>query len=145
MRLLVHELRPPALEKQGLLGALHERLASVERRAGVDARLLADDVVELPGPAQEVLYRIAQEALNNALKHAAATSVTVHVRANTTRAELEVVDNGQGFDPATMGEHGGIGLTSMQERAEQQGGSLVIESAPGEGTRVWVTIGLNTA
>jgi two-component system nitrate/nitrite sensor histidine kinase NarX len=144
MRLLVHELRPPALEKQGLLGALHERLASVERRAGVDARLLADDVAELPGPAQEVLYRIAQEALNNALKHAAATTVMVHVRSNTERAELEVVDNGQGFDPATMDERGGIGLTSMQERAEQQGGSLVIESAPGHGTRVRVTIGLDT-
>jgi PAS domain S-box-containing protein len=143
MRLLVHELRPPALEKQGLLGALHERLAAVERRAGVDARLLADDMPDLPVPIEEDLYRIAQEALNNTLKHAAATVVTVHIRTNAHQVELEVIDNGQGFDAHPSGEQGGIGLNSMRERAEKRGGALLVTSAPGNGTSIKVTLKLN--
>jgi predicted ATPase/signal transduction histidine kinase len=138
MRLLVHELRPPALERDGLLGALHERLAAVERRAGVDARLLADDVVDLPAQVEEGLYRIAQEALNNALKHAAATTVSVHLQANAQHVELIISDNGCGFDPAHLTDQGGIGLSSMRERAERLGGTLVLTSAPEQGTRVYV-------
>jgi signal transduction histidine kinase len=140
MRLLVHELRPPALEREGLLGALHERLAAVERRAGVDARLLADDVVDLPAHIEEGFYRIAQEALNNALKHAAATTVTVHLHADGQRIELIVTDNGQGFAPDNLADQGGIGLSSMRERAERLGGTLELASAPGEGTRVYVQL-----
>ncbi|HMN30723.1 MAG TPA: histidine kinase, partial [Caldilineaceae bacterium] len=82
MRLLVHELRPPALEQDGLLGALHQRLAAVERRAGVEARLVANDLCELPAALEAGVYRIAQEALNNALKHAEATTVTVALHCN---------------------------------------------------------------
>ena len=96
MRLLVYELRPPALEKEGLLGALHQRLGAVEKRAGVETRLIAEEVIELPAPVEEALYRITQEALNNALKHARATLVTVHIRTNDERVELEVIDDGQG-------------------------------------------------
>jgi signal transduction histidine kinase len=140
MRLLVHQLRPPVLEKEGLLGALHQRLAAVERRAGVDARLLAGDLVELPGAVEDGLYRIAHEALNNALKHASATSVTVRIEADAHQVEMEVRDNGQGFDMAAAGEQGGIGLSSMRERAEHLGGTCTIASVPGQGTqvRVWV-------
>ncbi len=137
MRLLVHELRPPALEKEGLLGALHQRLGAVERRAGVEARLLADaDELVLDTALEECLYRIAQEALNNALKHAAATAVTVHIRAPVGRIELEVVDNGQGFDLQAIRAQGGVGLQSMRERTEQLGGIWQIESSPGVGTSV---------
>jgi signal transduction histidine kinase/serine/threonine protein kinase len=140
MRLLVHELRPPALEREGLLGALHERLAAVERRAGVDARLLADDVVELPAHVEEGLYRIAQEALNNALKHAAATTVSVRLSANAEHIELIVTDDGQGFEPHNLTDQGGIGLSSMRERTERLGGTLELASAPGAGTRVYVRL-----
>jgi signal transduction histidine kinase len=140
MRLLVHELRPPDLEKDGLLEALHQRLGAVEKRAGVEARLVADQVIELPAVVEEGLYRIVQEALNNALKHATATAVTVHIHAQSGLVELEVIDNGQGFDPYALDEQGGMGVVSMRERAEKLGGRLAIVSAPGEGTKVKVSI-----
>jgi signal transduction histidine kinase len=136
MRLLVYELRPAALETEGLVAALQQRLEAVEKRAGVEARLLVEEMVELPTIVEEGLYRIAQEALNNILKHAAATAVTVRLKANPEQVELEVVDNGRAFDPANLSNGGGIGLVSMRERAERLGGSLTIISRPGEGTRV---------
>jgi len=144
MRLLVHELRPPVLEEEGLLGALQQRLDAVERRAGVKVRLLVEGTVELPAPVEEGLYRIAQEALNNALKHAAATLVTVGIRVNREQVELEVADNGVGFDLDAVSHMGGVGLASMRERAAGLGGLLVIVSEPGEGTRVRVSVGVRT-
>jgi signal transduction histidine kinase len=140
MRLMVHELRPPALEEEGLLGALHHRLAAVEKRAGVEARLMAEDVVELPPPVEEGLYRIAVEALNNALKHAAATRVTVNLRVGGETIELCVEDNGHGFDLKTVDESRGMGLASMKERAEKLGGRTILYSSPGGGTSVVTTI-----
>jgi signal transduction histidine kinase len=142
MRLLVYQLRPLALQREGLVGALQQRLDAVEGRVGVEARLLTEGLVELPAPVEEGLYRIAQEALNNALKHAAATSVTVYICAEGERVELEVADDGLGFDPDTVGDRGGMGLTSIRERAEKLGGSLTVLSAPGEGTRVKVSVGV---
>jgi signal transduction histidine kinase len=136
MRLMVYELRPPALEQEGLLGALHVRLGAVEQRAGVEARLLAQEIVDLPAPIEEGLYRIAIEALNNALKHASATAVTVHVRADAGRVVLEVVDDGVGFDVALNAHSPGMGLHTMRERAEELGGTLAIHSAPGKGTSI---------
>jgi signal transduction histidine kinase len=143
MRLMVYELRPPALEQEGLLGALHQRLGAVEQRAGVEARLLAQEIVELPARTEEGLYRIAIEALNNALKHASATTVTVHirvdagnVRADVEQAILEVVDDGVGFDVELNAHSPGMGLRTMRERAEELGGTLAIRSAPGEGARI---------
>lgn len=145
MRLLVHELRPPELAQAGLLGALHERLGAVERRAGVEARLLADDIIDLPAPLEEGLYRIAQEALNNALKHAHATSITVHLRLSEQQhIELDIIDNGQGFDRASISHHGGMGLASMHERAARLGGLLHIDTAPGQGTSIKVRIAQHT-
>jgi signal transduction histidine kinase len=144
MRLLVYQLRPLALQREGLVGALQQRLDAVEGRVGVEACLLAEKLIELPASVEEGLYRIAQEALNNALKHAAATSVTVYIHAEDERVELEVVDDGQGFDPDIVSDRGGMGLTSMRERAEKLGGSLTVLSAPGEGTRVKVSVGVRT-
>jgi len=141
MRLLVYELRPPPLEREGLVGAIQQRLGAVERRAGVKAHLLVDDTIRLPAPVEEGLYRIAQEALNNALKHAMATSVTVRIRIVDERMELEVVDDGIGFDPATAGSGNGMGLTNMQERAKRLRGALQVISTPGEGTKVIVSVG----
>ena len=141
MRLLVYQLRPLALSEVGLVGALQHRLDAVERRAGVEARLVVEGQVELPATVEEELYRIAQEALNNALKHAAPTLVTVTIRADGEHVELEVADNGRGFDPQTVTNNAGIGLTSMHERAQKLGATLDVTSAPGEGTRVRVTLG----
>jgi signal transduction histidine kinase len=140
MRLLVYELRPPVLEQEGLVGALRQRLEAVERRAGVKTRLLADELTDLPAAVEDGLYRIALEALNNALKHAAADSVNVYIRTRGGGIELEVADNGTGFDSDAMGGTGGIGLNSMQERAEKLGATLTIGSTPGKGTQVLIRI-----
>ena len=142
MRLLVYELRPPVLEEEGLVGALRRRLDAVEGRAGLSARLLTKGLVALPRPVEEGLYRIAQEALNNTLKHTTATTVTVYLRGEEGQVELEVVDDGCGFDPEVVGAGGGMGLMSMRERAEELGGTLTVSSAPGEGTSVQVRISL---
>jgi len=144
MRLLVYELRPLALQREGLVGALQQRLDAVERRTGVEARLLVEGEIELPASIEEGLYRITQEALNNALKHAAPTSVTVYIRADGRCVELEVADNGRGFDPDAVSDKGGMGLISMRERAEKLGGLLTVLSAPGEGTKVKVSVKVRT-
>jgi signal transduction histidine kinase len=140
MRLLLFELQPPASQPGGLVQALSQRLSSVEGRAGVQVRLLADEWAGLPAPVEENLYRIAQEALNNALKHAGATLVTVMVHADLDGAQLEVIDNGKGFDVACAASKGGLGLLSMRQRAEKLGGRLAIFSTLGEGTRVGVSL-----
>jgi PAS domain S-box-containing protein len=140
MRLLVYELRPQALEEVGLVGALQQRLDAVEARAGVEARLLVEGTVQVPIMMEEDLYRIAEQALNNALKHAAATLVVVWIRADDGRISIEVLDNGCGFNPETIKDKGGQGLTSMRERTERIGGVLTVDSTPGQGTTVKVEV-----
>jgi signal transduction histidine kinase len=140
MRLLVYELRPLALKSEGLVGALEQRLETVERRAGIQARVLVEGEVDLAPGLEEELYGIAQEALNNALKHARASKIVLSVRMVDKSVILEVADDGQGFDQAEVQVKGGLGLISMQERAEKIGGQLDIDSAPGEGTRVSVKV-----
>lgn len=140
MRLLVYELRPLALAQEGLVGALRQRLDAVERRTGVQAQLQAEPMLDLPGRIEEALYHITQEALNNALKHATATAITVRIEATDGRVELEVTDNGSGFDPTAGDGQGGLGLTSMRERVEKLGGTLAVLSTPGEGTKVKVSL-----
>jgi len=140
MRLMVYELRPLDLEREGLVGALHQRLATVEKRAGVNARLVAEELIQLPPAVEKELYRITQEALNNILKHAEATFVTVYLRVVEEHLELEIVDNGQGFDLEKADKTGGLGLRSMRERIDKLGGSLNIHSAPNKGTIVHVQV-----
>ncbi|MBX3015660.1 MAG: GAF domain-containing protein [Caldilineaceae bacterium] len=146
MRLLVYELRPPDLEKEGLVGALHKRLNAVEKRAGVEARLITQGIItDLPVELEENLYRIAQEALANALKHADAQHVTVQLAAQAGQVTLEVGDDGCGFDPELItasadGDTGGMGLMTMRERTEKLNGIFTIISAPGLGATVRVQI-----
>ena len=84
------------------------------------------------------LYRIAQEALNNALKHADATAVTIRLNSDGKLVELEITDDGHGFDPEIVSL--GIGLDSMKERAERLGGVFNIISSSGKGTSIKVTL-----
>jgi PAS domain S-box-containing protein len=142
MRLLIYELRPLTLQQEGLAGALRQRLETVERRARVETQLVVDAVPELPADVEQSLYRIAQEALNNALKHSAATRVAIHIGMADRVVRLEVRDNGQGFDLEAFKDRTGIGLASMQERAESLGGQLLIDSNPGQGTCVEVLVPL---
>jgi signal transduction histidine kinase len=140
MRLLVYQLRPLALESEGLVGALEQRLETVERRAGVQARVSVQGEIEIPADIEEELYRIAQEALNNALKHARASQIELTIRGDEGTVTLQVVDDGRGFDPAQAGDSGGLGLVSMRERAARIDAQLEVRSAPGEGTTVTVRL-----
>jgi nitrate/nitrite-specific signal transduction histidine kinase len=141
MRLLVFELRPHTLDDEGLAGALRQRLDAVENRVGITTQLSVEGGLDLPAAIEEGLYRIAQEALTNALKHAFASTVRVLVNGGPEAVTLEVIDDGGGFDPASCDGLGGLGLVSMRERAEELGATLTIDSAPGLGTRVKVTVG----
>ena len=142
MRLLVYELRPALLEQDGLVKALQQRLDAVEKRSGVKVSLQARSVGRLPAPVEEGLYRIAQEALNNALKHAAASLVTLRVSVENDGEQviMEIKDDGMGFMPDAVSHRGGLGLDSMRERAKRLGSELVVVSTPGEGTKVIVTV-----
>jgi signal transduction histidine kinase len=140
MRLLIYELRPPVLEEEGLVAALQARLTAVEGRVGLHTRLKVEGTGRLSSSVEDGLYHIAQEALNNALKHAHAHKITVLLRyASQGRGVgLEIVDDGEGFDLEAARGKGGLGLSTMQERTTELGGRLSIESSPGEGTRVLV-------
>ena len=140
MRLLVHKLRPPLLEQAGLLRALQQRLNAVEERAGVNAELLVEEPVDLSQDLEETLYHIAQEALNNALKHAAAAEVKVRLRQLAGgEVELEVIDDGKGFDLEAAAGGGGLGLISIRERAGKLNGRVEFVTSPGRGTIVRAT------
>ena len=139
MRLFLFEIKPMDLKHEGLVAALHQRLAAVEGRADIKARLLADDKISLPMDKQITLYYIAQEALNNTLKHAGAQSVMIRLKNRKTSIVLEVEDDGRGFDPKTV-DKSGMGLRNMQERASAVGGKVKLQSVPGEGTKIIVTV-----
>jgi signal transduction histidine kinase len=140
MRLLIYELRPPVLEEEGLVAALEARLMAVEGRVGLKTEFNVEGAVELSPETEEGLYRIAQEALNNALKHARARQITVSLRQTEEKIALEVADDGAGFEPGTAHKRGGIGLAAMEERVSELGGQLSVESRPGQGTRVIVEV-----
>jgi len=136
MRLLLYQLRPPTLLRSGLPALLQHRLDSVERHARVDAHLnIEGDVLSLSPDWETELFRLAEEALNNALKHAQATEVRVGLWVTESRVELQVADNGLGFD-ATEAGSAGHGLSNMRERAAHLGGRLTITSARRSGTTV---------
>ena len=137
MRLLIYELRPPALEQGGLVGAIEARLAAVEERAGLETTVSCDgDEAPLPPRVEDALYGFTLEALNNALKHAKARSVQVRIRFGSSAVGVEVVDDGVGFDESQAWQAGGMGLKGMRERLERLGGRLVIQSTPESGTRL---------
>ena len=140
MRLLIYELRPPILENEGLEVALQTRLSAVEGRAGLKTGLKSDLTGRLPTCVEEGLFRIAHEALNNALKHAHAHTITVSLSRRNNAVILDIADDGVGFDPQTVPEHGGLGLPAMQERAAALGGQVKVYSKPGEGTQVMVEV-----
>lgn len=142
MRLMIYEMRPKVLEDKGLVAALQQRLDAVEASAGLDVDLVATGSLDLPSPVEEALYRIVQESLNNTLKHASATSVRVTLCRQGDNIEVGIVDNGVGFDPTAMGTSAGLGLKNIRERASQLGADLRIESAPGAGTQVTLSLAL---
>ncbi|SNR90294.1 Histidine kinase-, DNA gyrase B-, and HSP90-like ATPase [Geodermatophilus saharensis] len=142
MRALIFELRPGALAEEGLAAALGKQAAALAARTGVPVDVAVPaDRVPVPPDAEEHLYRLALEALNNALRHAGATRLAVELTVSGGELRLAVADDGVGFDPA-LARPGHLGLSTMRERAAAAGGRLVVRSAPGRGTRVEVTVPL---
>ena len=142
MRQLIFQLHPPVLEAEGLVAALQARLAAVEGRAGLQIEFRIEGERRLPVAIEEGLYWIAQEALNNVRKHAAAQHVTVHLHFAAAAVCLEVQDDGVGFDPQALPAERRGGLRTIAERTVLVGGKLTYESKPGKGTRVMVEVTL---
>ncbi|MGC9468818.1 MAG: PAS domain-containing sensor histidine kinase [Anaerolineae bacterium] len=139
MRALIFDLRPESLETEGLVAAIEHQVAAVSARQSIQIERSFCDEPEASIPAKDALYRIAQEALHNVAKHARCTSLKVRLSHGSDCIELEIVDDGVGFDPLAP-YPGHLGLRSMRERAERAGGTLDIRSAPGEGARIRVTV-----
>lgn len=135
MRALIFELRPESLKTEGLVGALTKQANALRVRHHLQVDIELGEEPDLSFEAKEALYRIAQEALHNMVKHARATRVAVRLKNTDGSVELDVEDDGRGFDPAgTFPGH--LGLRSMRERIEHLDGILEIASAPGRGTKI---------
>jgi signal transduction histidine kinase len=140
MRALIFELRPGALAEEGLAAALAKHAAALAAREELLVAVeVAAERLPLDPLAEEHLYRLAQEALHNVVKHAGASKATVRLLVEGSDLTLEITDDGAGFDPATP-VPGHLGLHTMTERARAVGGSLNITSAPGAGTVVRVVV-----
>lgn len=139
MRALLIELRPEVLEHEGLVSVLEKQVTALRAayRLHVDAELSKEPDVSIE--IKQALYRVGQEALHNVVKHARAKHVQVRLRQEEHTVELEVRDDGKGFDPAGPFP-GHFGLQSMRERLQFFKGTVTIDSAPGKGTRVLVQI-----
>jgi signal transduction histidine kinase len=135
MRALIFELRPEALAREGLTGALKHHTAALRARHGIAVEESLGAEPELSFERKQGLYRIAQEALHNAARHARATRVVIELSQVNSSIRLEVRDDGVGFD--SLASHPGhFGLNTMRERATELGGTLEIESREKVGTTV---------
>ncbi|HET9879857.1 MAG TPA: GAF domain-containing protein [Candidatus Limnocylindria bacterium] len=144
MRTLIFELRPSSLETDGLLQAIRTHAEAVQGRTGMSVEVRADpDPLEESGEArapievEEAIYRVAQEALHNVVKHANARHALIALSRSAAGLRLEVSDDGVGFDPDQI-PRGHLGVAGMRQRAEQLGGEFAVTSRPGEGSRVEV-------
>lgn len=142
MRALIFELRPESLETEGLVVALNKQIEALRARHGIAVQAVDGEEPEQPLEVKEALYRIAQEALNNTVKHARAQQVQVRLEPHEGRLMLEIEDDGVGFNPDGSFP-GHLGLRSMRERALGVGGSVEVVSTPNQGTRVVATVPLS--
>jgi PAS domain S-box-containing protein len=140
MRSLVFELRPGSLEESGLVQALRTHAAAVEGRVGIPIEFRAGAFDRAPVAVEDALYRIAQEALHNVVKHARATGVRLSVDPVEAGLRLTVEDDGVGFDAAATDLASRVGLAGMRSRAEGVGGTFQIRSRRGRGTRIDVVV-----
>lgn len=144
LRHLSHELRPTILDDLGLVAAVEFLAQGIEKRSGVSIEVRGRLLERLPATVEIATYRIVQEALNNALRHAggsAAIEVSIEVQENSLHCVVK--DNGVGFDVGAVlrdGRRFGLGLIGMRERASAAGGGCLIQSEPGRGTTVEITM-----
>ena len=144
MRMLLYELRPPELDRLGLAGSLRHRLEAVEQRVGLEAPFTVKASAPIPADVEEALFWIAQEALNNVLKHADATKVFLNLQSDPQQVLFSIQDNGRGFEPDEQ-NYGGMGLVGIREWAGKIGASLNVESKPGSGTLIEVKLSLDSS
>jgi PAS domain S-box-containing protein len=135
MRALIFELRPESLEREGLVAALEKQAAALQARHGIRVEAAFDGEPEVSLEVKEALYRVAQEALHNTVKHARAANVKLKLEERPEGFTLEVSDDGTGFD-AQDDFPGHLGLKSMRERASRLGGTLEVASEPGQGVSI---------
>jgi two-component system sensor histidine kinase UhpB len=142
VRRVALDLRPKILDDLGLVAALAWRVDEFNAAEGATASLHVEGLYErLPRMVELVFYRVAQEALNNAARHAEATLVSLSLRRNNETLHLSIVDDGKGFDVAHKLDsqtHDGLGLLGIRERMSMIGGGVEIDAAPGRGTRIEV-------
>ena len=135
-------LRPPILDDFGLEAALRWLARSIGETAALDIELQVEPLPPLDGDLETLLFRVAQEALNNTAKHAQARNVLVRLVARGGTLQLQLVDDGNGCDPELALRSGGSGLGGMRERLRLYDGHLELHSAPGEGTRLRAVVPL---
>ena len=142
-RAITYRLRPVELERLGFTHAIEAMLAKVSATGRLQVFQELDDLEHALAPdLQLYLYRLIQEGLNNLLKHARASTVMLEIKRQGDQLRVQLEDNGIGFDPATRvrTRSGGLGLAGMEERVKLLGGTLQIQSVPGQGTRLHITI-----
>jgi signal transduction histidine kinase len=147
LRRLMAGLRPPLLEERGLVPALRENLEKFGHDTGIQTVFHANGVTDVPQDLETLAYRIVQEALSNAGKHAHAGRISVGVEALGGQLRIEIADDGKGFDSAKAREFlrlGRVGLASMRERVELANGTFMVHSTPGKGTTVLATLPLES-
>ncbi len=148
LRRLMSGLRPPVLEERGLIPALRETLARFGIEHGVVTEFGGNLTRPLPEDLETLAYRVVQEALSNAGKHADAERISVSVESDASQLRVEVEDNGRGFDSGRTREFlrmGRVGLASMRERVELASGTFVVRSTPGRGTTIMATLPVEEA
>lgn len=139
LRTLLVEIYPPELQRAGLAAALADLLTASEAR-GIETRLAVDPEVDLGPEAATLLFRVAQEALRNVIKHADAAHVSVSVERMDGRVQLLVEDDGRGFDSEHSSVNGHFGLRMLSDLVRDSGGELVVESTPPTGSRISVEV-----
>jgi signal transduction histidine kinase len=135
IRALIKDLHRSPLGRAGLKEALNSYAYETERDTGVQVKT-ALDPVDMAPPVQLLCYHVAREAVNNAIKHAEASTITIRLERTADGARLTVADDGKGFDVEAGSPEGHFGLTMMKERAQVSGGEFTIRSKAGEGTTV---------
>jgi two-component system sensor histidine kinase DegS len=142
LRSLSHEWCPTVLDDLGLLPALEFLAEKVARRTGIRVSVTGETGARLPSAVEMALYRIAQEALNNAIKHAAARAVWIELQHLPHEVTCSVRDDGQGFDMDRRPVVRGLGLIGIRERLTALGGSLRLVTRPANGTTIYAAIPL---
>lgn len=136
LRRILLDLRPPVLDRDGLVPSIERRLAEVRSAREIETALEVSPNTRVPPEHEEVVYRFCQEAIQNAVRHSDCSRLKIRLWQSGSNLRVEVSDDGKGFDPSQAKKPGHLGLLGMEERARLAGGRLVLDAAPGAGTRV---------